>query len=99
MEPDCHAKGGLRATLSRWDHDPDDNRVAILLHTFIVGRCNICFFVADAEQVILSTTAATDERQPILVGLAYEMQRIKKINAKPHDVKLDAVVSESGILS
>lgn len=42
---------------------------------------------------------ATDERQPILVGLAYEMQRIKKINAKPHDVKLDAVVSESGILS
>lgn len=42
---------------------------------------------------------ATKDRQPFLVGLAYELQRIKKINASSHDVKLDAVVTETGVLS
>jgi 5-formyltetrahydrofolate cyclo-ligase len=41
---------------------------------------------------------ATKSRQTILVGLAYELQRIKKIDASKHDVKLDAVVTESGAL-
>ena len=42
---------------------------------------------------------ASKDRQPVLIGLAYELQHIKKINAQAHDVKLDAVVSEAGILS
>ena len=41
---------------------------------------------------------ATADRRPLLVGLGYELQRIKKIDSKKHDVKLDAVMTESGIL-
>lgn len=41
---------------------------------------------------------ATKDRQTILVGLAYELQRIKKIDSKTHDVKLDAVVNEAGVV-
>ena len=41
---------------------------------------------------------ATADRQPLMVGLGYELQRIKKIDSQSHDVKLDAVVTESGIL-
>ena len=41
---------------------------------------------------------ATADRRPLLVGLGYELQRIKKIDSKKHDVKLDAVVTETGVL-
>jgi len=41
---------------------------------------------------------ATKDRQPILIGLAYELQRLKKIDTSQHDVRLDAVVSETGAL-
>ncbi len=40
----------------------------------------------------------TKSRQTILVGLAYELQRVKKIESKNHDVKLDAIVTESGVV-
>ena len=42
---------------------------------------------------------ATADRRPLMVGLGYELQRIKKIDSQSHDVKLDAVVTETGILS
>jgi 5-formyltetrahydrofolate cyclo-ligase len=42
---------------------------------------------------------ATKSRETILVGLAYELQRIKTIDSKSHDVELDAVVTEMGILT
>ena len=41
---------------------------------------------------------ATADRRPLLVGLGYELQRIKKIDSKKHDVKLNAVVTETGVL-
>ena len=40
----------------------------------------------------------TKDRRTLLVGLGYELQRIKKIDSKKHDVKLDAVVTETGVL-
>lgn len=36
-------------------------------------------------------------RGPTLVGLGYAMQKVAKIPAAPHDVPLDALVTESGI--
>ena len=41
---------------------------------------------------------ATQDRGTLLVGLGYELQQIKKIDSKTHDVKLDAVVTETGVL-
>ena len=41
---------------------------------------------------------ATADRRPLLVGLGYELQRLKKIDSQKHDIKLDAVVTETGIL-
>lgn len=34
---------------------------------------------------------------PILIGAAYEFQKVKKINAETWDIKLDIIVSESAI--
>jgi 5-formyltetrahydrofolate cyclo-ligase len=36
-------------------------------------------------------------RAPRLVGIAYELQRIDRIEPAPHDVRLDAVVTEVGL--
>ena len=36
-------------------------------------------------------------RRPLLVGLAFECQRLEHIEAAPHDVPLDAVISEAGL--
>ncbi len=36
-------------------------------------------------------------RRPLLVGLAFECQRLEHIEAAPHDVPLDAVISEEGL--
>ena len=41
--------------------------------------------------------AARHWRRPLLVGLAYSFQRIDKLDAKPTDVPLDAVVTERRI--
>ncbi len=35
--------------------------------------------------------------QPLMVGLAYECSRVSHLPALPHDVPLDAVVTEAGI--
>jgi 5-formyltetrahydrofolate cyclo-ligase len=37
--------------------------------------------------------------KPRLVGLAYALQRVASIAAAPHDVRLDAVVTEEGVLA
>jgi len=42
---------------------------------------------------------ATKDRRTLLIGLAYELQRLKKIDSNPHDVQLDAVATETGILT
>jgi 5-formyltetrahydrofolate cyclo-ligase len=36
-------------------------------------------------------------RGPKLIGIAYELQRVPRIESEPHDVLLDAVVTEKGI--
>jgi 5-formyltetrahydrofolate cyclo-ligase len=36
-------------------------------------------------------------RGPQLIGIAYELQRVPVIEPAPHDVKLDAVVTEEGV--
>jgi 5-formyltetrahydrofolate cyclo-ligase len=36
-------------------------------------------------------------RAPRLVGIAYEFQHIDRIEPAPHDVRLDAVVTEDGL--
>lgn len=38
-------------------------------------------------------------RKPRLVGVAYSVQRVGVINAAPHDVRLDAVVTEDGVFN
>lgn len=35
-------------------------------------------------------------RRPMLVGLAYDVQQLERIDAKPWDVGLDAIVTQSG---
>ena len=41
--------------------------------------------------------AAKNWRRPLLVGLAYDFQRVGKLDAKPTDVPLDAVITERRI--
>ena len=41
--------------------------------------------------------AARHWRRPLLVGLAYEFQRVSELQAKPTDVPLDAVITERRI--
>jgi 5-formyltetrahydrofolate cyclo-ligase len=36
--------------------------------------------------------------RPVLVGLAHDCQRVEALDHKPHDVRLDAVVTPSGIV-
>lgn len=36
-------------------------------------------------------------RRPLLVGIAFECQRLEHIESAPHDVPLDAVISEHGL--
>ena len=36
-------------------------------------------------------------RGPQLIGIAYELQRVPLIEAAPHDVLLDAIVTEAGV--
>jgi 5-formyltetrahydrofolate cyclo-ligase len=36
-------------------------------------------------------------RAPRLIGMAYSFQRVSRIEAAPHDVRLDAVVTEEGL--
>lgn len=38
--------------------------------------------------------ASKNWRRPLLVGLAYEFQQVDRLNAKPTDVPLDAVLTE-----
>lgn len=43
-------------------------------------------------------TLAAMERQPMLVGYAFSAQELPAIPRAPHDIPLDAVVTEAGIL-
>jgi 5-formyltetrahydrofolate cyclo-ligase len=43
------------------------------------------------------TLAALDPR-PVTVGIAFECTRVATIGPQPHDVRLDLVVTESGVL-
>lgn len=36
-------------------------------------------------------------RRPLLVGLAYSVQRVERLPREPHDVQLDAVITEQGL--
>jgi 5-formyltetrahydrofolate cyclo-ligase len=38
-------------------------------------------------------------RGPKLIGIAYELQRVPRIESAPHDVLLDAVITEKGVTS
>ena len=35
--------------------------------------------------------------RPRLIGLAFDCQRVEKIDAEPHDIPLDAIITESGM--
>jgi 5-formyltetrahydrofolate cyclo-ligase len=37
-------------------------------------------------------------RGPKLVGLAYDLQRVPRIESAAHDVPLDAVITETGVI-
>jgi 5-formyltetrahydrofolate cyclo-ligase len=37
-------------------------------------------------------------QRPLLIGLAYSCQRVERIEPAGHDVPLDAVVTEEGVL-
>jgi 5-formyltetrahydrofolate cyclo-ligase len=39
----------------------------------------------------------TSWRAPRLIGIAYSFQRVTHIEPAPHDVRLDAVVTEEGL--
>jgi 5-formyltetrahydrofolate cyclo-ligase len=38
-------------------------------------------------------------RKPLVLGVGYSLQKIKTIQPQPHDIAMDAVVTETGITS
>jgi len=43
-------------------------------------------------------TLAVLNPRPVTVGIAFECTRVNTINPQPHDVRLDLVITESGVL-
>ena len=43
-------------------------------------------------------TLATFAQKPLAIGIGYELGRLKTIYPQPHDVSMDAVVTESGVV-
>ena len=43
-------------------------------------------------------TLAVLSPRPVTVGVAFECTRVKSINPQPHDVRLDLVITETGVL-
>jgi 5-formyltetrahydrofolate cyclo-ligase len=46
----------------------------------------------------LSCLLASGWRRPILVGIAHSCQQVAQLRAEPHDVPLDALVTERGMI-
>ena len=42
-------------------------------------------------------TLATYPRQPLTIGVAFEMQRLENIYPQPHDIAMQFIVTEAGI--
>jgi 5-formyltetrahydrofolate cyclo-ligase len=49
------------------------------------------------ERLTASAAARSRRPRPLLVGIAFECQRLQHIDAAAHDVPLDAVISEQGL--
>ena len=43
-------------------------------------------------------TLATFAQKPLSIGIGYELGRLKTIYPQPHDVSMDGVVTESGVV-
>jgi 5-formyltetrahydrofolate cyclo-ligase len=43
-------------------------------------------------------TLAAFKVRPVTVGLAFDCGRVPSIDPQPHDIRLDLVISESGVL-
>jgi 5-formyltetrahydrofolate cyclo-ligase len=41
----------------------------------------------------------TSDSKPFLVGLGYQMQQVECLSTEAHDIPLDMIVTEKGILS
>lgn len=42
-------------------------------------------------------TLATYQPQPLTIGIAFEIQRLKNVYAQPHDIALHYIVTEKGV--
>jgi len=45
------------------------------------------------------TLAATEPERPVTVGLGFELGRIDSLAPEPHDMRLDYVITEAGVIS
>ncbi|WP_085441155.1 5-formyltetrahydrofolate cyclo-ligase [Magnetofaba australis] len=45
----------------------------------------------------LSHIVRRDQGGPLVIGVAFERQRVERLPLEPHDIRLDGVVTESGI--
>jgi 5-formyltetrahydrofolate cyclo-ligase len=41
---------------------------------------------------------ATCKKKPLLIGIAYSLQMVERINRQPWDVPLDAIITEKGLI-
>ena len=48
------------------------------------------------DRLLAWRAGGADRTGPLLVGLAYECQRVDRLPAMAHDVPLDAIVTETG---
>jgi 5-formyltetrahydrofolate cyclo-ligase len=44
-------------------------------------------------------TLATFAQKPLTIGIGYELGRLETIYPQPHDIPMDAIVTESGVVS
>ena len=43
-------------------------------------------------------TLATFTAKPLNIGIGYELGRLETIHPQPHDISMDAIVTESGVI-
>ena len=73
--------------------DPDI--MLVPLSTFDDAGNRIGYGAGHYDRAIARLHAAG--RKPRLIGLAFECQRVDAVPAEPHDVPLDAIISENGL--
>lgn len=84
--------------------EPDDNQTTIEADTLNVVITPLVAFDKNANRLgygsgyydrTFAFKHTTDKHKPTLIGIAYELQKVKHLNQKPTDIALNMIVSES----